>query len=125
MTKTKPNKWNGVNRRKTKYDWLVKAMYTSAALTLIIFFIGLYFSHYGRPETSKFHIAMFHLELRDYWIPELKRGFLICLSFCIGLSAFSIISNHFRNKRKTDHMMLSPFFFLITSSFLLSYITLF
>ena len=125
MTHPKIKKWDGINRRKKKTDWLINTMNILMVLTLIIFFIGLFISDNGRPETSKFHIALFNLELRDYWIPELKNWFLACLVACTTLSGFNIIANRFRIKRKSDYVRISPFFFFTISLILLVNITIF
>lgn len=125
MNHPKIPRWDGIDRRKKDSDWLMSIINTLMILTLIIFVTGIFISENGRPETGKFHIAMLNLELRDYWIPELKNWFLGCLASCITLSGFNIIANRFRIKRKSDYIRLSPFFFFTISLVILVNITIF
>ena len=106
--KNNNSRWDGVNRRKNKLDWLTKLMYAQLIFMTLLFAVSVGIASYGRPETSEFQIALFNLTLRDYWLVGFKDWLTLCLAGCAFLSLCTFIANQFRLKRSTDHVWFTP-----------------
>lgn len=124
MANNKKNpRWNGVNRRKGN-DLLINVLNALTALAWLVFLAALFVADEGRPETGKFHIALFNLDLRDYWVPHLKKALFILLGVCTTISISSLLANQLRIKRKSDSFRLSLALLISLSAIITLNITL-
>ena len=95
--------WDGIERRKGA-DWIDVGINIFNILAWIVFVVALIIFDRARPEQDYFVYQMIGepVEVRTYWLEELKNWLLVSLYVCTLISVVTLVMNSMRLKRRDD-----------------------
>lgn len=95
--------WDGIERRKGA-DWIDVGINIFNILAWIVFVVALIIFDRARPEQDYFVYQMIGepVEVRKYWLEELRNWLLVSLYVCTFISVVTLIMNSMRLKRRDD-----------------------
>ena len=102
--------------RRIGPDWIQKAMLWLAISCWVLFLAALILFHYAKPEDAYGYLRYLDIEVRDYWLPDMKTLLELILWTCNGLTLLTIIVNHFRSRRVQDRRWYNLILLLLVSA---------
>lgn len=106
--------WDGVDRRQ-KQDKIGTVVNVLNGVAWLVFLIALIIFHYARPEAEYFVYMLIDepVEVRDFWVKELKAWLYIALYSCVGITATTLVVNRTRLKRRNDRERYGLYLLLV------------
>lgn len=106
--------WDGIDRRNGA-DWFDITINILNISAWIVFIIALVIFHYARPE-FEYVVYQFvgeKVNVRNYWLSELKDWLMLTLYICTGFSFVTLIFNRLRLKRKDDRQRYGMYMLVV------------
>lgn len=108
-------------RRKTADIWryIQKLL---AMISWVLFLIALAMSYYAAPDKDYGVLRYYDVEIRQFWLAPLT-GYLYILLWLSALGSYlALITDKYRNRRRSDNPHFNLILLLVTNLFWLVYI---